>query len=148
MTPVWSPEAIDDLVSLRTYISEDDPAAARRVALHIIHNVEALLSENPQMGRAGRVPGTRELVIPNTPFIVPYRVQGGSKRDRALVFVLPKMRDCSLNLTGSGELLCRLNELAEIPISYWLFCYLERRLRDLPIWKCFISCEFASARAG
>ena len=76
MTPVWSPEAIDDLVSLRAYISEDDPAAAQRVALHIIHSVEVLLSENPQMGRAGRVPGTRELLIPNTPFIVPYRVQG------------------------------------------------------------------------
>jgi toxin ParE1/3/4 len=76
MTPAWSPEAIDDLVSLRAYISEDDPAAAQRVALHIIHNVEVLLAENPQIGRAGRVPGTRELVIPNTPFIVPYRVQG------------------------------------------------------------------------
>src|SRR3990167_5363868 len=76
MTPVWSPEAIDDLVSLRAYISEDDPAAAQRIALHIIDNVEVLLAENPQMGRAGRVPGTRELLIPNTPFIVPYRVQG------------------------------------------------------------------------
>jgi toxin ParE1/3/4 len=76
MTPVWSPEAIDDLVSLRAYISRDDPGAAQRVALHIIHDVEALLSENPRMGRPGRVSGTRELVIPNTPFIVPYRVQG------------------------------------------------------------------------
>jgi toxin ParE1/3/4 len=27
------------------------------------------------MGRPGRVPGTRELVIPKTPFIVPYRLQ-------------------------------------------------------------------------
>ena len=78
MIPVWSPEAIDDLVSVRAYISEDDPAAAQRIALHIIHNVEALLAENPQMGRVGRVPGTRELVIPNTPFIVPYRVQGNA----------------------------------------------------------------------
>jgi toxin ParE1/3/4 len=30
------------------------------------------------MGRPGRVPGTRELVIPNTPFIVPYRVVGNT----------------------------------------------------------------------
>lgn len=28
------------------------------------------------MGRPGRVPGTRELVIANTPFLVPYRVKG------------------------------------------------------------------------
>jgi toxin ParE1/3/4 len=76
MTPVWSPEAIDDLAALRAYIERDNPAAARRVALHIIHNVEVLLPANPMMGRPGRVPGTRELVIPRTPFIVPYRLQG------------------------------------------------------------------------
>ena len=76
MTPVWSPEAIEDLASLRAFISQDDPAAAQRVALHVIHNAEVLLPENPETGRPGRLPGTRELVIPGTPFIVPYRVQG------------------------------------------------------------------------
>ena len=75
MTILWSPEAIGDLVSLRAYIAEDDPAAARGVVLHIIHNVEQLLPNHPQMGRPGRVPGTRELVIPKTPFLVPYRLQ-------------------------------------------------------------------------
>ena len=75
MTPIWSPEAIADLTALRAYIAEDNPAAARRIALHIIHNVEELLSANPDIGRPGRVPGTRELIIPKTPFIVPYRVQ-------------------------------------------------------------------------
>jgi len=75
MNIVWSPEAIEDLTSLRGYIAEDDPAAARRVVLHIIKNVEELLSDNPQIGRPGRVPGTRELVIPRTPYIVPYRFQ-------------------------------------------------------------------------
>src|ERR1700736_4107998 len=30
----------------------------------------------PSRGRAGRVPGTRELIIPRTPFIVPYRLEG------------------------------------------------------------------------
>ena len=78
MTPVWSPEAIDDLAALRTYIEQDDPAAAQRVALHIVHNIETLLAGNPEMGRPGRVPGTRELVIPRTPFIVPYRVVGNT----------------------------------------------------------------------
>jgi toxin ParE1/3/4 len=76
MITVWSPEAIDDLIALRSYIEQDDPAAAQRVALHIIKNVETLLASSPEMGRPGRVPGTRELVIPRTPFIVPYRVAG------------------------------------------------------------------------
>jgi toxin ParE1/3/4 len=71
----WSPRAIDDLAALRDYISEDNPTAAERLALRIIHNVEDLLSGNPDIGRPGRVPGTRELVVPRTPYIVPYRVR-------------------------------------------------------------------------
>ena len=78
MNPVWSPEAVADLAALRIYIEQDDPAAAQRVALHIIRNVETLLPKNPEMGRPGRVPGTRELVIPRTPYIVPYRVVGNA----------------------------------------------------------------------
>jgi len=78
MTPVWSPEAVADLVALRAYIEEANPGAAQRVALKIIHTVETLLPANPDLGRPGRVPGTRELVIPRTPFIVPYRVVGNT----------------------------------------------------------------------
>jgi toxin ParE1/3/4 len=74
MTLQWSPQAIDDLILLRHHISTEDPAAAKRVALHILHCVEQLLLENPQLGHPGRVPGTRELAIPKTPFVVPYRV--------------------------------------------------------------------------
>jgi len=76
MKPVWSPEAIDDLVALRAYIADDDNTAAQRIALRIIDTVEKLLSENADIGRPGRVPGTRELVIARTPFTVPYRLQG------------------------------------------------------------------------
>jgi toxin ParE1/3/4 len=75
MKIVWSPEAVEDLISLRAYIAEENPAAARRIVLRVLHDVEHLLPDNPQMGRPGRVPGTRELVVPRTPYIVPYRVQ-------------------------------------------------------------------------
>ena len=75
MNIVWSPQALDDLVSLHAYIAEDDPAAAERVVLRVLHNVEMLLPDNPRTGRPGRVPGTRELVVPRTPFIVPYRIE-------------------------------------------------------------------------
>jgi hypothetical protein len=36
MTPIWSPEAVADLVALRAYVEQDNPAAAQRVALHIM----------------------------------------------------------------------------------------------------------------
>jgi toxin ParE1/3/4 len=75
MNIVWSPQAISDLAALRAYIAEDNEAAAQRVALDIIRNIEQLLSDNPDMGRPGRVPGTRELVVPRTPYIVPYRIR-------------------------------------------------------------------------
>lgn len=78
MTIIWSPEAIDDLGKLRAYIAQDDPQSARRIALHILGTVERHLPENPQMGRSGRVPGTRELIIPQTPFVVPYRLVSGA----------------------------------------------------------------------
>ena len=74
MNILWSPEAIQDLISLRAYIAEDSPVAAREVVLQILHSIEQLLPKNPQMGRPGRVPGTRELVIPRTPFVIPYRL--------------------------------------------------------------------------
>jgi toxin ParE1/3/4 len=78
MNIVWSPEAIQDLISLRAYIAEESPAGVRRIVLRILHDVEHLLPDNPHMGRPGRVPSTRELVIPRTPYIVPYRIQGAS----------------------------------------------------------------------
>jgi plasmid stabilization system protein ParE len=43
MTPVWSPEAIDDLAALRAYIEQENPAAAQRIARHILQNVDTLL---------------------------------------------------------------------------------------------------------
>ena len=78
MIVIWSDEAIDDLASLRAYISKDSPLSARRVASMIVDSVEALLPANPKIGRPGRISGTRELVIPHTPYIVPYRLRDGA----------------------------------------------------------------------
>jgi toxin ParE1/3/4 len=75
MNIVWSPEAIEDLISLRDYIAEESPTGAQRVVLRILRAIEQVLPDNPHLGRPGRVPGTRELVIPQTPYIVPYRLQ-------------------------------------------------------------------------
>ncbi|MGC0772083.1 MAG: type II toxin-antitoxin system RelE/ParE family toxin [Candidatus Acidiferrum sp.] len=73
----WLRVALANLEAEADYIAEDNPAAADRVVQRIFRAV-ALLSKNPAMGRAGRVPGTRELVVPNTPYIIPYRVHAGA----------------------------------------------------------------------
>jgi toxin ParE1/3/4 len=77
MNIVWSAEALDDLQSLRAYIASESPRAARATALKIIAAIENQIQDNPHMGRPGRVHGTRELIVPQTPYIVPYRVRGG-----------------------------------------------------------------------
>jgi len=78
MTIIWSDEALDDLESLRAHIAEESPKAARDMALRIVDAVERLLEPHSELGRPGRVPGTRELVVVRTPYIVPYRIRDGA----------------------------------------------------------------------
>ena len=70
----WLLQALLDLDEAEAYIALDNPAIAAEVVVRIIRTV-SLLKEQPGIGRAGRVPDTKELVIPNTPYIVPYRVK-------------------------------------------------------------------------
>ena len=75
MIIVWSPRAVDHLTHLRSHIARDDPKAATRVAGSLLEAV-GRLAELPNLGRPGRVAGTRELVVPGTPHVIPYRVRG------------------------------------------------------------------------
>jgi addiction module RelE/StbE family toxin len=75
MKIVWSPRAIRHLEHLRAYVERDLEQNAALVAGRILKAVD-LLQDHLQMGRPGRVLGTRELVIPDTPYIIPYRVRG------------------------------------------------------------------------
>jgi addiction module RelE/StbE family toxin len=72
---VFSPEAKSDLDEIFEHILSQDPSAASE-ALDRIGRRIASLAELPQQGRPGRVPGTRELVIPQTRFVFPYQVTG------------------------------------------------------------------------
>lgn len=71
----WTSLAERDLDGIADYVEADNPAAAARVVLEIIDQVETLLPAHPAIGRPGRVPGTRELVIRGLPYIVAYRVR-------------------------------------------------------------------------
>jgi len=72
----WSDAAISDLAEIRRYIANDKPIAAKNIAARIKKVVNAL-SEHSAIGRHGRIEGTRELVIPGLPYVIPYRVKNG-----------------------------------------------------------------------
>ena len=75
MRIVWTEPALRDLASLRAYIGRDKIGAANR-QLEIVIAAVANLARFPDAGRLGRCPGTRELVIGRTPYLVAYRSRG------------------------------------------------------------------------
>jgi toxin ParE1/3/4 len=75
VTIVWSPRAISHLADLREFIARDNPAAAGRTAAAVLSTVERL-ADLPNLGRPGRVAGTREMVVPGTPYVIAYRPRG------------------------------------------------------------------------
>jgi plasmid stabilization system protein ParE len=70
----WLRTALRNLDEEASYIAADDPAAARLVVARVLEAV-AQLADQPVLGRPGRVPSTRELVVARTRYIVPYRVK-------------------------------------------------------------------------
>ena len=70
----WTEKASRNLDRIEAYISQDSPAAALRTILAIIEEIEQL-RYYPALGKPGRIEGTRELVISDKPYIVPYRVK-------------------------------------------------------------------------
>ncbi|MBN2345808.1 MAG: type II toxin-antitoxin system RelE/ParE family toxin [Candidatus Aminicenantes bacterium] len=70
----WLEKAVVDLEEAYEFILFDNPPAAAGEVDKVLRAVERL-AENSAMGRPGRVPKTRELVVPGTPYIVIYRVK-------------------------------------------------------------------------
>jgi plasmid stabilization system protein ParE len=73
VTVYWSPTANEDRVEIYDHIERDSPDNAILVDDRILKAV-GKLATFPQLGRPGRRSGTRELVIPRTPFIAAYRI--------------------------------------------------------------------------
>ena len=71
----WLRKALRNLDDEATYIAVDDGAAARLVVKRVVDAV-LMLAEQLGLGRPGRVPGTRELIVAKTSDNVPYRVRG------------------------------------------------------------------------
>jgi toxin ParE1/3/4 len=70
----WLEEAYTDLDQIFDYILERNPEAALKVSEVIRHQV-GILADHPQLGRTGRVRGTRELIITSLPYIAAYYIK-------------------------------------------------------------------------
>jgi toxin ParE1/3/4 len=83
MNILWLATAENDLEALTDYIAEDNPKTALQI-FETIHQSIENLKTYPFLGREGRIKHTRELVIPQLPFIVIYTV---SKEVRILAIL-------------------------------------------------------------
>jgi len=69
----WKKQANNDLIEIVVHIAEDNQVAADQLADLILSKAEQL-REHPELYRAGRKRGTREMVV-HPHYIVIYRVQ-------------------------------------------------------------------------
>jgi len=70
----WSRRYLSELEAIGDYIAERNPRAASKIVRGIHTRTNSLLASNPLIGRIGDIPGTRELVLTGTPYIVAYRI--------------------------------------------------------------------------
>jgi addiction module RelE/StbE family toxin len=75
----WSVFAIADREAIFDYIAAESPRAAVTIDDRIESSAEGL-TNFPEMGRPGRISGTRELVINGTPYIAAYQVSNEAVR--------------------------------------------------------------------
>lgn len=67
----WTEAAESDREGHLDHIAQDNPLAAIKVGDEIERQIETLL-DFPDIGRPGRIEGTRELVITGLPYIACY----------------------------------------------------------------------------
>lgn len=71
----WARTAQQDRDDAIDYLMGESPASALLIDQRIDDSL-LILYQHPYAGRIGRARGTRELIIPDTPYIAAYRVDG------------------------------------------------------------------------
>jgi len=74
----WTGRALADLDALHAYIAQNNERAAHAIVEGIVARAERQLSRLPESGHPGRIAKTRELVVSDTPYILPYRIVGNT----------------------------------------------------------------------
>jgi toxin ParE1/3/4 len=80
----WTEQATLQLDQAHDYIAlSNSEEVADQITMQIVTCVQQLATF-PMSGRLGRIPGTRELVISNTPFIAAYAID----QDRIVILAV------------------------------------------------------------
>lgn len=79
----FTERAFLNIAAAEEYITKDNPAAAQKV-VETIYSTAEKLESFPDMGKPGRVPGTRELPLAKSPYTIIYRI----KAHRVVVYAV------------------------------------------------------------
>lgn len=74
MKIIWTDNAHHDLQGIKQYLLKQADASIMRSEAERIACAVLRLAQFPSSGRPGRVPDTREVVVP--PYVIPYRIRG------------------------------------------------------------------------
>ncbi|MDK9720933.1 MAG: type II toxin-antitoxin system RelE/ParE family toxin [Rhodospirillales bacterium] len=69
----WTRPALDDLQEIHAYLAERNPQAAIN-EIRLVRAQTQNLVTHPNIGRQGRIAGTRELAVAGSSFVIAYRV--------------------------------------------------------------------------
>ncbi|EJW10339.1 hypothetical protein A33M_0177 [Rhodovulum sp. PH10] len=101
----WATPALRELEAIGDFVAKNDVRAADTLVSRILDHTDRLAT-HPHLGRAGRVPGTRELVVGDAPFLVAYRVRNDVVEVLAVLHGARRWPDslgCPLGLTASAD---------------------------------------------
>lgn len=70
----FTARAFRNIAAAEEYVARDNPVVAQKVVKTIYETAEKLESF-PELGKPGRVPGTRELILAQYPYIIVYRIR-------------------------------------------------------------------------
>ncbi|MGB0005665.1 MAG: type II toxin-antitoxin system RelE/ParE family toxin [Candidatus Sulfotelmatobacter sp.] len=93
MKIVWTRKASRHLRAAYEYWARESSGSEAKHMLARIFSAVEMLESYPEAGRSGRVPGTRELVIVPTPFLIAYRIRSGKIEILALLHGARKWPD-------------------------------------------------------
>lgn len=69
----WLRSGLRSIEIAQAFIAADNPQAAARL-IDAVRSRAQLLADNPKLGRVGRIPGTREMILGGMPFLIIYRL--------------------------------------------------------------------------